>query len=261
MRIIVPIERTFRNLLSRFSAVRNRNWDFRRILELWQRINCLVSCRGEIVTVSVNAKIIEAQFTAGWIGGNYTDSGGTHDSSEIIFDPSIAPGEHYIVELTITGVTGVAHLRIFDEEGFTTLVQTVTGVLLGVVNTVIGTIVFPSYVIVDGVQSNIEITSSEAFNLPLVTHLRGADPFSKKTVIFNDGDYPATIYESGRIVEVVPALESKELKTTGRFILDARPASGFLSSLSVTTFRRCDCGDAHIPAPDQDLTLTDGDLI
>ncbi len=81
-----------------------------------------------------------------------------------------------------------------------------------------------------------------------MTFLRYPDLFARETSISNTGTDSATIYEDGVIVGIVGAGKSAVFRFSNRFILDAICDTGDSTSLDVTTFRRCECGDVD-PLP------------
>lgn len=93
-----------------------------------------------------------------------------------------------------------------------------------------------------------------------LTLVRYGDEFAKRTVIVNHGDSKAAIFEDGRIVQFVPPNSSKELSLTGRLTIQAKCYTGS-TTLHVTTFRRCACGDKYIPPYGQIIDPIGGDLI
>lgn len=90
--------------------------------------------------------------------------------------------------------------------------------------------------------------------------IRKPDIFAKKTTVTNFGAAEVQIIERGSPVCIVQPFQSKELPFMGKFLLQAQTISqDATASITVTTHRRCACGDQYVPY--NDSVPIGGDLI
>lgn len=94
-----------------------------------------------------------------------------------------------------------------------------------------------------------------------ITLIRYPDLFATYTVIANTGAHTVTIFEDDVIVGIVQPGKSKTFRFTNRFIIDGKCDSGESTTLTVTTLRRCECGDTDPLPYGQTIEPVGGDLI
>lgn len=93
------------------------------------------------------------------------------------------------------------------------------------------------------------------------TLLRYPDLFARDTIITNSGVKPVFIYEDGVIVGLVDAGRTGTFRFTNRFILDGACRAGENTTVTITTNRRCECGDSDPLPYGQVIEPVGGDLI
>lgn len=106
-----------------------------------------------------------------------------------------------------------------------------------------------------------EIISAHVIVTVAMTILRVPDVMARRTIVRNTGAAPVVVFESGKIIAEVAPGESKELLLAGRFVIEGRCISGETTTVEITTYRRCACGDPYIPPYGQAVEPIGGDLI
>lgn len=81
--------------------------------------------------------------------------------------------------------------------------------------------------------------------------IRTADPQAKSTTVNNLGPGIIQVWDKGSVVAVIQPTESKTLPLTGQYLIEAAVIDGTTASASITTVRKCDCGEPHIDVPAQ----------
>lgn len=103
------------------------------------------------------------------------------------------------------------------------------------------------------IQAQVQVGTSESI-------IRYSDRFAKKTTVANLGAYTAVVYETHVMIGVVASGQEIELPVAGKLTLQAE-AIGGITTLRVTTYRRCLCGDTESPYDADVITPTGGNLI
>lgn len=94
----------------------------------------------------------------------------------------------------------------------------------------------------------------------LMKTIRVDDPLAIRTEIYNTGANAAYIHETGVLVSICAVGKLIELPVSGRLELEAATSSGS-TTLQVTTYHRCLCGDSEPIYDSNIIAPTGGQLI
>jgi hypothetical protein len=230
-----PPVRTFRRLLQRFVYAVKPNWLYRRMLYLAEYIYCILTCKGEIYTKQVTVTptltllrqpdLMARKTIIANVGEVEATPAGTANGCS---------GNVLFVTLTAVLPAG-SQIRV---DGFVYTVQNETTTE----DTLCDLVEFPgdNYDGGDGEASGaVNGETIEIVNIPGV----------------------ATIYENGKIVAVIEPGQSRELQLSGRFMIEAKSNTSGTTTLVISTYRRCECGDEYIPVYGEEVEPIGGDLI
>ncbi len=104
----------------------------------------------------------------------------------------------------------------------------------------------------DIVTATIDITTALAV-------LRQPDNLARRTVVANTGHDTILVYEEGGLVTMIEADGERQLPLSGKLLISAQ-AQNFESTVVITTFRRCLCGDT-VPLPYGESEPIGGNLL